>query len=389
MKCAVGSRIMSSQAYTPGLKRKAATIVRKMRRLPIRGEVLVKKGDNVKADTIVARTFIPGDVHVVNISGLLGIDAWETSKYMLKKEGEGVKEEEPLAMVKSFFGLFKRYAFAPASGTIERISDLTGQVLIRECPVPLEVDAYIPGKVIETLQSEGATIETPAALIQGIFGIGGERKGRLMMIAETPNEVLTAKQVKSECSGRILFGGALVTSDALQKAVKVGAKGIVVGGIDDHDLTSFLGYKIGVAITGHEDIPLTLIITEGFGEMGMSEKTFSLLKEFDGKHASVNGATQIRAGVMRPEIVIPRPELITEELGDFEEKGGFLEQGLLPGTPIRIIRKPYFGALGVVSKLPVRLQTIETESDVRVLEAELADGRCVIVPRANVEIIEE
>ncbi len=61
----------------------------------------------------------------------------------------------------------------------------------------------------------------------------------------------------------------------------------------------------------------------------------------------------------------------------------------MPGTPIRIIRKPYFGAIGVVSKLPVPLQRIETESDVRVLEAELADGKRVIVPRANVEIIEE
>ncbi len=380
---------MSSQAYTPGLKRKSSTIVRKTRILPIPGDVLVKKGDDVKADTIVARTFVPGDVQVINLAGLLGIDLWETSQYMLKKEGEAVEKEEPMAMVKSFFGLFKRYAFAPVSGTIERVSDITGQVLIRESQIPLEIDAYIRGKVVETLPSEGAIIETPAAFIQGIFGVGGERKGELMMIANTSSEVLTAKEIGSKCKGRILVGGSLVTNDALQKAVKVGIKGVVVGGIDDQDLTDFLGYKIGVAITGQEDIPLTLIITEGFGEMAMSEKTFSLLKEFDGMPASINGATQIRAGVMRPEIIIPRPELTTKEPGDLQEKKEFLEQGLLPGTPIRIIREPYFGALGVVSKLPVPLKKIETESDVRVLEAELEDGRQVIIPRANVEIIEE
>ena len=105
--------------------------------------------------------------------------------------------------------------------------------------------------------------------------------------------------------------------------------------------------------------------------------------------ASINGATQIRAGVMRPEIIVPRPELTTKEPGDLQEKKEFLKQGLLPGTPIRIIREPYFGALGVVSKLPVPLKKIETESDVRVLEAELEDGKQVIIPRANVEIIEE
>jgi hypothetical protein len=120
----------------------------------------------------------------------------------------------------------------------------------------------------------------------------------------------------------------------------------------------------------------------------MSSKTFALLKEFNNKPVSINGATQIRAGVLRPEIVVPRSGVGKEELRCFDDTV-FLEKGLLPGTPVRLIREPYFGALGVVSGLPVQLQTIETESDVRVLEADLTDGRKVVVPRANVEIIEE
>jgi len=379
---------VSSQAYTPGLKRKDATIVQQTRRLPICGDVLVKKGDNLEAETVVARTFIPGNVHVVNVVGLLAIDAWETSRYMLKKEGEKVKEDEPIAMIKSFFGLSKRYAYSPAEGCIERISDVTGQVLIRENPSPLEIDAYIPGKVVEILPKEGAVIETSAAFIQGIFGVGGERKGQLMTVASY-DEILTAEKIKPGCKGKILVGGALVTGDVIRRAAEIGVEGIVSGGINDEDLTRFLGYKIGVAITGHEDVPFTIVVTEGFGKMSMSKKTFTLLDEFNGRKASINGATQIRAGVIRPEIIIPRPELKTEELAKLREKKEFLERGLVPGTPIRIIREPYFGDLGTISKLPVPLQRIETESDVRVLEAELEDGKRVIVPRANVEIIEE
>jgi hypothetical protein len=382
------SKKMSSQAYTPGLKRKAATVVQQTRRLPISGDVLVKKGDNVEAETIVARTFIPGNVHVVNVMALLVIDAWETSRYMLKKEGEKVKENEQIAMLKSFFGLTKKYAYSPVEGFIERISDVTGQVLIRENPSPLEIDAYIPGRIVEVLPNEGAVVETPATFIQGIFGVGGEKKGPLMTVASY-DEILTAEKIKPECVGKILVGGALVTGDSIKRATDVGVKGIVSGGINDEDLTNFLGYKIGVAITGHEDVPLTIIITEGFGKMSMSKKTFTLLNQFDGRQASINGATQIRAGVIRPEIIIPRPEIKTKELGELKEKKEFLEKGLVPGTPIRIIREPYFGALGTISKLPVQLQRIETESDVRVLEAELEDGRRVVVPRANVEIIEE
>jgi len=379
---------MSSQAYTPGLKRKAATPVQKTRKLPIPGSVLVKKGVVVKADDVLARTFIPGKVHVVNVAGLLGIDVWDTSKHMLKNEVEKVEEKEPIAMSQSFFGIFKKYVYAPATGIIERVSDLTGQVILREPPVPIEVDAYIPGKIVKVISKEGAVVETPAAFIQGIFGIGGERKGELKMIAKSPDEILTADKILPEHNGKILIGGSLVELAALQRAVAVGVKGIVVGGVEDGDLTRFLGYEIGVAITGQEDIPLTLIITEGFGRMRMSEKTFELLKEFDGRFASISGATQIRAGVLRPEIIVPRPELEGKEVESGEEKE-FVKQGLVPGTPIRVIREPYFGALGVVVDLPVQLQLIETESEVRVLEAELDDGRRVVIPRANVEIIEE
>jgi len=60
--------------------------------------------------------------------------------------------------------------------------------------------------------------------------------------------------------------------------VKLGAKAIVVGGIEDATLRSFLGYDIGVAITGSEKKGLTVVATEGFGEMRMAQRTFDLFK---------------------------------------------------------------------------------------------------------------
>ena len=62
---------------------------------------------------------------------------------------------------------------------------------------------------------------------------------------------------------------------------------------------------------------------------------------------------------------------------------------MIPGTPVRIIRQPYFGAIGKVVSLPVELQQLESESHVRVLNVELDEGNIVTIPRANVEIIEE
>ena len=54
---------------------------------------------------------------------------------------------------------------------------------------------------------------------------------------------------------------------------------------------------------------------------------------------------------------------------------------------MRLIRVPYFGAIGTVVELPHEPVQIESGASVRVLRAELADGRKVVVPRANVELI--
>jgi len=57
------------------------------------------------------------------------------------------------------------------------------------------------------------------------------------------------------------------------------------------------------------------------------------------------------------------------------------------GTPIRVIREPYFGQLGKVTELPSQLQVVGSGAEVRVLRARLEGGEEVTVPRANVEII--
>lgn len=386
MEKTTGSRRVTEEAhaYTPGLKIKRNVVVTKDRILPIRGDVLVKEGDKVSHDRVVAKTEVRGDPYVVKASFQMGIGPEELHELMLKEVGDLVHEDEPIAMYKMFFGLSKRIVLSPAEGTIESISDVTGQIILRGSPIPVEVDAYIPGEITKIMPREGVRIEANAALIQGIFGIGGETHGKLKFLVDSPDQVLKADSISPEDKDHILVGGSYVTLEALRKIVNVGASGVVVGGIMSEDLKEFTGEEIGVAITGHEELGLTLIVTEGFGQMSMSKRTFDLLKQFEGYMSSINGTTQIRAGVMRPEIIIPH-EITFEKLGLEDE----LSMGMKPGTPVRIIREPYFGAIGNVFSLPIDLQKVETESSVRVVEVEIENGQRVMVPRANVEIIEE
>jgi len=326
-------------------------------------------------------------VQLLNVANLLSIPPNEIVEHMLKPVGESVWEDEVIATTKGLFGLFKSQARSPIDGTIETVSNVTGQVILREPPVPVEVKAYTDGKVTETVPNEGVIVETYGTYIQGIFGVGTETVGPLVLAAASPNDSLTEAQILQAHQDKILVGGSLVTTKAIQKAIRQGVKGIIAGGIDDADLRELLGYELGVAITGSEDIGITLVITEGFGRIAMAEQTFTLLKAREGMKTSINGATQIRAGVVRPEILIP---LVSETVETREEgKGGSVDGVLKVGSPVRIIREPYFGKLGRVTELPVELQRLETEAQVRVLQVELEDGQQTTLPRANVEAIEE
>src|SRR5262249_47264242 len=174
--------------------------------------------------------------------------------------------------------------------------------------------------------------------------------------------------------------GAQLTLAALRRCLEVKVAGVVCGGFAYHDVKELLGYDIGVAITGHEKLGTTLVVTEGFGAIAMARATHELLAAPDGKMASRNGATQIRAGVIRPEIVIPSPAAAVHAEA--------ASPGLEVGAAVRCIRAPHFGRIGAVVALPAELRQMPSETMARVVEVELAGGERATLPRANVELIE-
>lgn len=341
----------------------------------------MKAGDSVKYDTVVARAMLPGPLQTIKLAEKLGIEAKEVPGVCQVKVGDKIEKGQLVAQTKGWLIFKGQDVLSDFAGEVESISEISGSILIREPSLPVDILCYVEGKIAEVIPGEGAVVETRGAMVQGIFGVGGERNGIVRVAVSDPNEVLEASHISEGDAGKIIVGGSGITLDAMQKANSSGVIGIVVGAIRDVDLTKFLGYDIGVAITGQEAINLTLIATEGFGNLRMADRTFNLMKALEGRAASINGATQIRAGVIRPEVIAPDATLSGES--HQAASGGNLE----PGTPIRVIREPYFGLLGKVTSLPPQLVVVDSGAEVRVLMATLDDGREVTVPRANVEII--
>ena len=371
-----------AHSYTPGLKVLKKTVFKKERILPLKGDVLVKAGDSLNPDTIVASTNLPGNVQMLKVSNILNIDPKDVVEALKVKEGQSIKKGELIAETSGIFGMFKSSVESPVDGTIESISQSTGRVVVREAPIPVEVDAYVKGVVDEVVENEGIVLSSNAAFIQGIFGIAGEKRGELALVSSSPSEELKADLITSDMKGKILIGGSFLSLEAYKKALSVNVAGIVVGGFNYYDLKAILGYNLGVAITGTEKLNTALIVTEGYGSIPMSEATYSLLKDNVGNAASINGATQIRAGVIRPEIVIPLENSNTDN--DSESK---MPEGIQEGSTVRVIRSPNFGKIGKVTSLPSELNKMESETMVRVAEINI-DGSNFLIPRANLEMVE-
>ncbi len=371
-----------AHSYTPGLKVLNSSNIEKIRRLPIKGKVTRSVGDKLKPDDIVATTDLPGNVQIIKVASRLNIGPGDINDALKVSEGQKISKGDLLAQNQGLFGLFKSEVFSPIDGSIESISDVTGQLIMREAPIPVQVDAYMSGTVKNIIPDEGVVIEAHAAFIQGIFGIGGEARGNMEILVNERGAELTEDLLNESHKGKIVVGGGFISLSTFKKAMKLEVAGVVIGGFNYYDLEDILGYTLGVAITGSEEINTSLVVTEGYGNIKMGERTYDLLSNHDKDFVSINGATQIRAGVIRPEIVIPiKNKKITKKNKSNSDKG------ISEGSLVRVIRAPHFGSMGTVVDLPSKLQKMESETMVRVAEIKI-DKRTLIIPRSNLEMVE-
>src|SRR5512145_2228014 len=88
------------------------------RRLLHPGEVLVRVGQRVEPEDIVARTFLPSTPHVINVARALMIVPSQIERVMRREVGNKVAQGEVLARSGHFGG---RTCLAPLGGIIAAV----------------------------------------------------------------------------------------------------------------------------------------------------------------------------------------------------------------------------------------------------------------------------
>ena len=147
----------------------------------------------------------------------------------------------------------------------------------------IEVLAHIPGVVKSIVPDYGAVVETVGAYIQGVFGIGYEAYGQLLLLSDGPREpILSERMDKEDVKGKVLVGGSYASDEVVRKAKEKGAAGLIIGGVDQKSLVSVLGKEMSAGITGYEESDFTIIMLEGFGELPMNEQAWDILSSREG-----------------------------------------------------------------------------------------------------------
>ncbi len=366
------------------------TVIRRERRLPVRGEVLVGLGDHVAPMDVIARGERYTETCLIDVAFALGVRDDRVAELMNKRVGELVLAGEVIASRKGPLGLPGRSCRFPRDGVI--VAAKRGRVVIQTAPGPVEVTAGLRGKVVRLIADFGAVIEAEGGLIQGVCGLGGEAAGIVKVTVKGPSEALTGDAVDVSCQGYVLVGGSIDRA-TLDKASEMKVKAVIVGG----------AHADVAAVNEAGFVRCPLVVTEALGALSMSDAAFNLLQSNEGQEVYINGihpdnvcgaGPRVGRGARAPageEHQVCRPEVILFTPGH----GAGLEpqacqaqsRDLLVGATVRVTREPHLGRLGVVRSLPAVSVSMRPAAALPGADVELGADSVVSVPVRNLELV--
>ncbi len=350
--------------YLPQTVISPLTIIQKTRHLPAPGDILVREGDRVEPVQVIGRALVPGEFRIVNIAQALGVPRRTIRRYLKVKAGEEVRRGDVLAVRG---GLSRRVCRAPIEGTVTGIGG--GRLIIEAPPEIVEVRAGCPGVVREVIPQRGVVIQISGALIQGVWGNNQQGFGVLRLLTEVREKPLRERLIDASCRGTIIIAGVLGDAEALDQAVEMQVRGIIVGGLAPELLEKAT------------DAPLPIVATEGIGTMPMSPRKFQLLSTYNGREAILDGQFACDRTLLRPEIIVPLPA---------ERGTGPLDlpdAALKVGDIVRIVRSPYTGLTGTVTDL-LPVARIATGGRFPAARVTIPGGEePLIIPVFNLEVI--
>jgi hypothetical protein len=362
---------MTTAYIPPSVHATLLATIRRDRLLPVMGDVTVQPRQRVEATDMVARALVAEKHLLINYARELGVKPEKADSYLLKAEGEMLKKGENIAVRKGALGLGKRVLRSPVDGRILMLTG-RGEALTAAYKTPLELQAGMPGEIVNIIEHWGVTIETSGALCEGVWGNGREGYGELVIVGSELNTALTAEAIKMDMRGKIVAIGTLTEEAPLKKVAEVRVRGVIFGSVP---------LRLMPAI---QKLNLPVMVADGFHDTGFGEPGFVLLEGNQGRGAWLHAQRFDFIEGQRPEVIIPLPGPSTPPLPPANG------EAVMAGKRVQVVRGAETGQIGTVVAVSDRPQTAPSGLRARLASIDLATspGALIKVPVMNVENLE-
>jgi hypothetical protein len=229
------------------------------------------------------------------------------------------------------------------------------------------LQAGITGMVTEVMPDRGVIIETSGALVQGVWGNGKIELGLLLSLANTPDMELTRSNLDISMRGAVVLAGTCQKADALQAAGELPLRGLI--------LSSMNADLIPIA----NQLPLPVIVLEGFGRAAMDSASYRLLTSSEKRDVCLNAAAWDAYSGERPEVIIPLPADGSPPVESTEYRAG---------QTVRLIGMPYTGQLATLEQLRPGQTRLSNGMRAPAAAVRLENNELVVVPLANLDVLE-
>lgn len=366
----------------PRVYRDCVTHVR--RSLIGHGNILVKVGQEVSPEHILAEEKVLAGFHIIHLAHDLDLAPKEAIKKIKRDMGKIIYQGEILAERDAILGMGKKLLLSPVDGVIEFYDSNKGDLKIKLLPKSTKLASGVYGIVDAVdLPTSTVVIRTLATTIYGVLGFGKGREGPIKVVG-SGEDLISSKQISPDLKGQIVVGGGIIFLDALKKALSCGVCGVISGGIGSGDYKAIAGSGYPRNIL--PDNGITMLITEGFGAVPIASDIFSAIRAHDGKYAFIDGHHQ--------KLVLPSQNqncmmyirrcslpLSLSEIGPTKEMAE-----LQVGQIIRMTTSPYLGITGRVENID-KTESILPSGVRTVLVTVATSSKKIRVPYQNVEIL--
>lgn len=349
--------------YVTSARAAPLTMIQRVRRLAISGEVQVNEGQQVQPRDVIAEASLPSEILMVEIADGLGVDPVAVRELLVRQPGEFLHQGDMIAQIS---GTFPRLVRSPVDGRFSGLHQ--GKVVIEAGERTIQVLAGMIGTVQSVIPEYGAVLSTTGLLLQGVWGNGAVGMGALQVMRETWSTPLEAGMLADVEKGAVIAAGACLEGQVMAECGALALGGLIVG------------WLAPGLIPAAKALPFPVIVVQGLGAGGPDSSTLELLSPQASKLVSLNASETDRLTGMRPEAIIP------------QDTGGVagalnVREALQVGQQVRVYVDQAWGLVGEVVALPEGVTRFESGVESPAAEIQI-NGHRLTVPQGNLIIVD-